>query len=161
MNWTNWLRKSVINRSIAIQDELSANYNYMIELGAHGCCTEAQNRTIALANSHPERRLSAIIMRSEEPRDYLTTNQSLPDGCYLQNSQGKFVSCEGTVVTHKVLRPTTPALAAAVGCPDTVFAHDGAYFAEVFRKFDQLLTRPIDLVNEVREIKMIQRPWKP
>jgi hypothetical protein len=31
----------------------------------------------------------------------------------------------------------------------------------VFRKFDQLLTRPIDLVNEVREIKMIQRPWKP
>ena len=152
-NWSDWSRSSVVNRSIAVQDELSSDWNYAIELGGHGCCTEAQNRTIALANAHPERHLSVIIMRAEEPGDYLTRNQSLPAGCYLQNAQGKFINCEGSVTTHKVLRPTTPALAAAVGCPDTVFAHDGAYFRDqVFRKFDELLTRPIDIVNEDGEI---------
>eukprot|EP01051_Picozoa_sp_SAG22_P024792 SAG22_NODE_7038_length_783_cov_0.951754_1_plen_41_part_10 len=37
------------NRSIAIQAVLSEKYNYAIELDGHGCCSAAQNRTIALA----------------------------------------------------------------------------------------------------------------
>ena len=77
----------------------------------------------------------------------------LPAGCYLQNAQGQFITCAGTVTSTKILRPTTPELAQEVGCPETVFAHDGAYFRDsVFRKFDALLTRPIDTINEDGEI---------
>ena len=153
VNWTRWSRKNVTNRTIAIQEELSGAWNYAIELDGHGCCTDRQNRTIALANAHPERKLSVVIMRIQEPDDYLTRNQSLPDGCYLQDARGNFITCTGAPTKHKILRPTTPELAAEVGCPVTVFAHDGAYFRDhVFRKFDALLTRPIDLVNEDGEI---------
>jgi hypothetical protein len=183
-NWSNWSRASVLNRSIALQQELSSHWNYAIELDAHGCCSEAQNRTIALANAHPgqkgvslrrrachwpsslrssdphgasltpvsERHLSAIIMRIQEPDDYLTRNQTLPNGCYLQDASGKFITCAGAETAHKILRPTTPELALAEGCPDTVFAHDGNYFRDIFRRMDAQLTRPINMINEDGEI---------
>ena len=57
----------------------------------------------------------------------------LPAGCYLQNAQGQFITCAGTVTSTKILRPTTPELAQEVGCPETVFAaHDGAYFSRLY-----------------------------
>ena len=79
-NWTgNWSRAGVINRSLAIQAVLSQKFNYAIELDGHGCCSVAQNRTIALANAHPERKLSVVIMRAEEPGGaYLMRHQSPP-----------------------------------------------------------------------------------
>ena len=99
-------------------------------------------------------------MRAEEPGGpYLMRhkvppqNKSLPAGCYLHNARGQFINCAGAVTTTKILRPTTPELAAEIGCPESVFGPDGAYFRDsVFRKFDELLTRPIDRINEDGEI---------
>jgi hypothetical protein len=93
-----------------------------------------------------------IIMRAEIPGGMQLFNKSLPAGCYLQNAEGKFITCAGAVSATKILRPTTPELAREVGCPETIFARDGAYFEEVFRKFDKLLTRPINRINEDGEI---------
>jgi hypothetical protein len=60
-NWSNWSRADVTNRSLAIQAVLSEKFNYAIELEGHGCCSVAQNRTIALANAHPERTLDGEV----------------------------------------------------------------------------------------------------
>ena len=120
-------------------------------MDGHGCCSEMQNQTIAYANAHPEIGLTVVIMRIQE--DTYLLNKSLPAGCYLQNAAGKNVDCTGQPTTGKILRPTTPELAAEVGCPDSVFDHDGEYFRDsVFAKMDELLTRPITLVNEDGEI---------
>ena len=79
-NWSNWSRADVTNRSLAIQAVLSEKFNYAIELEGHGCCSAAQNRTIALANAHPERTLDVIIMRAELPGGMALMNKSLPAG---------------------------------------------------------------------------------
>ena len=142
---------NVTTRSEAIQRELTTRWNYALVMDGHSCCSKMQNETIAYANAHPEVGLTVVIMRIQE-HTYLL-NKSLPAGCYLQDAAGQNVNCEGHPTTGKILRPTTPELAAEVGCPDSVFDHDGEYFRDkVFAKMDELLTRPITLVNEDGEI---------
>lgn len=143
--------KTVTTRSEAIQHELVTHWNYALVMDGHGCCTDMQNKTISFANAHPEIGLTVVIMRIQE-HTYLL-NKSLPAGCYLQDAEGHNVNCAGDRTTKKILRPTTSELAAEVGCPDSVFDHDGEYFRDhVFAKMDALLTRPITIVNEDGEI---------
>lgn len=142
---------NVTTRSAAIQKELAKRWNYALVLDGHSCCSSLQNETIAYANAHPEIGLTVVIMRIQEHTFLL--NRTLPAGCYLQNTNAQNVNCAGEVTTKKILRPTTPELADEVGCPDSVFDHDGEYFRDhVFAKMDQLLTRPITIVNEDGEI---------
>ena len=105
---------NVTTRSEAIQVELSSRWNYALVLDGHQCCSKMQNATIEYANKHPEVGLTVLIMRIQERPIPQLFNKTLPAGCYLQNAQGQNINCEGSISKSKVLRPTTPELAAAV-----------------------------------------------
>jgi len=146
-------RANVTTNALAIMSELANTWQYALVLDGHGCCSDLQNRTISMANANPEWGLDVVIMRIQEHTQLL--NKSLPAGCYLQNSAGEFINCQGTKVddAHKILRPTTPGLAVAEGCPDSVFDRDGEYFRDrVFAPMSRQLTRTITRINEDGEI---------
>lgn len=92
-----------------------------------------------LSNKHPEWGVDTIFQRAGArvcsdysnkttcEKDWRFKNQSLPDGCYLQDKAGKFTTLTGAHVnlsnprSLKVLRPTTAAGATKNDCGDELF----------------------------------------
>eukprot|EP01043_Picozoa_sp_COSAG02_P051126 COSAG02_NODE_5344_length_4414_cov_5.903824_1_plen_998_part_00 len=108
--------------------------------------TAGDNLTIAMANGHPEWPLNVIA-----PFGHVFRNQSAPDGCYLQNHQGQFITVTGEVVPaggKKSIRPMSVELAKAEGCPDSIWATEGENIRDFgFRPLAKLLTRPLHIIN--------------
>jgi hypothetical protein len=89
------------------------------------------------------------------------TNQSLPDGCYLQDANHKFINVDGTPATtnphtgevKKSVRPMSAAMATTEGCPDSIFSADGSSLAKyMFTPLNNLMTRPISIINADGEV---------
>ena len=102
--------------------------------------------TFVLANAHPELPLDTIC-----PFGRIFRNQSKPDGCYLQNAHGQFIDVTGALVPSggkKSIRPMSPKLAQAEGCPDSIWAVEGEAIRDFgFTPLAQYLTRPLSIVN--------------
>jgi hypothetical protein len=102
--------------------------------------------TYALANEHPELELNTIC-----PFGAIFRNQSKPDGCYLQNAHGQFIDVTGALVPpggKKSIRPMSPRLAEAEGCPDSIWAEEGEGIRDFgFKPLAQYLTRPLNIIN--------------
>jgi hypothetical protein len=138
-----------------LQAELASTWHYnlnFMRLGTAACaagkptkadpnptpvCKEQQ--MIDLSNAHPEWGVDTIFQRagakvcadysnkSTCEKSWRFKNQTLPDGCYLQDKAGKFLTLTGAQVNAsdprslKVLRPTTAAGATKNGCEDAIF----------------------------------------
>jgi hypothetical protein len=138
-----------------LQAELASTWHYnlnFLSLGRPACaagkptkkdpdppttCTDQM--MIDLSNAHPEWGVDTIFQRagarvcgdygnkSTCEHQWRFKNQSLPDGCYLQDKEGKFMTLTGAHVnltnprSLKVLRPTTAAGARKNGCDDELF----------------------------------------
>ena len=85
-------------------------------------------------------------------------NGSLPRGCYLQDSSGRFITVLGDLIPGgqpPSLRPMSAATAVAHGCPDEIFSSDGD---DVRRKHFQAvaeagrLKRSFDILNSDGEV---------
>ena len=104
------------------------------------------NQTIAMMNDHPEWPLNVIA-----PFGAVFRNQSAPNGCYLQNQQGQFITVTGEVVPaggKKSIRPMSLKLAEAEGCPDSIWATEGENIRDNgFAPLAKLLTRPLNIIN--------------
>jgi len=150
-------RKVLANFTIAIMEVLAQKWRYgTMVIGRPSKTSIVYNASIALANAHPDRPLHMIINRRED-RNSSLFNQSLPQGCYMQNAKGDFITVMGEPVVppkgKKCLRPMSPSLAEKVGCPDSVFNRDGEYHRDrIFRPLIGMLTRPVDIINADGEI---------
>ena len=137
------------NYTLSILTTMATKWRYGTQL-VH----DISNQTIALANAHPEWPLHVLINRRY--RHMQLYNQSLPNGCYMQDAHHRFIGVEGELVPpggKKTLRPMSPGMAVSVGCPDALFNVDGQYHLDnIFAPLLGRLTRPIDLVNTDGEI---------
>ena len=146
-------RENMTTNAEAIQSLLVRKFNYGLVLWFPAGDTSAfSNSTMALANAHPDWPLHVVIPGRGGGKQI--HNQSLPSGCYLQDADGNFITMAGkpAASNNKILRITTPELADAVGCPDSLFDVDGEQTLAKFKVADETLTRPIDLINEDGEI---------
>lgn len=136
----------------AIQTLLATKFNFGLVLWfPAGDKSMLSNATMKLANEHPDWPLHVVIPGRGGGKQI--HNQSLPTGCYLQDTAGNFITMAGKPAgSKKILRITTPELAEAVGCPDSLFDSDGEHALSMFKVADESLTRPIDLINEDGEI---------
>ncbi len=136
----------------AIQTLLVTKFNFGLMLWfPAGDTSILSNATMDLANAHPSWPLHVVIPGRGGGKQI--HNQSLPSGCYLQDAAGSFITMDGKPAgSKKILRITTPELAEAVGCPDSLFDSDGEHTLSMFKVADQRLTRPINLINEDGEI---------
>lgn len=145
-------RDNVTTNAEAIQELLVKKYNYGLVLWFPAGDTSAlSNSTMALANAHPDWPLHVVIPGRGGGKQI--HNQSLPNGCYLQDAAGNFITMDGKPAgAKKILRITTPELAESAGCPDSLFDADGEHSLAMFKVADEILKRPIDLINEDGEI---------
>ena len=95
---------------------------------------------------------TAVIGPHGCEKDWRYLNQSLPDGCYLKDAQGRYLTLTGALATNhsqppKVLRPTTAAGAETNSCPDTIFSAEWRAFRTHGHYKAAGLPRPIDRIN--------------
>lgn len=149
-------RPLLANVTLAIQEIMASKWRYGMVVGPRdgGEYAWLNNATFELANNNPQWPLHMIIERRFAKSQLF--NQSLPDGCFMQNSKGQFITVLGDVVPtggKKTLRAMSQTLANTVGCPDTLFSDpDGLFYRQLFLEFTSRLKRPIDIVNADGEI---------
>lgn len=142
-------KKDNVNLTVQLMDAMATRWRYGPMLWSVGGTkstfvpTALDNLSFALFNAHPEWPMNVILPFGGEFH-----NETLPAGCYLQNAAGHFIDVGGQpATTRKSLRPMSPKLAVAQGCPDTLWAKDGLQVAENFKLLTPYLTRPFSILN--------------
>ena len=131
--------------ALQIIENLASRWHYGISLSTGA---RSKNLSISLANNHTEWPLHGII----PGEGGALHNNSLPDGCYMQNIKGQFITILGDIIPTgqpRTLRPMSTETAIAKGCPDSIFNLDNGVSVRE-KRFSPLkneLERPIDVLN--------------
>ncbi len=142
----NWMAPSFMSKndlevSYAQQRLLYTKYHYAV-LADENAIGPNQADVAALAKNatawYGAKHFDTIIMRLETDGGTQLWNKTLPDGCYLQDtnqstpSKPVFINSNGQVVPKRQawLRPMTKEIAAQQGCPDQLFNRDGEMFVK-------------------------------
>jgi hypothetical protein len=150
--------------SVAVQEELITHWHYMLILHNVGTfhgdrylrdTTTFQQAWIEQANRHPEVPLAVttfwaqtpLTLLGEKERTPYVLRSTMPDNYYLRSTQGKYLNTRG--------EPTDKALLVSPAAPEELFRKDGESVKICFEDLLEVLTRPIDMINENGEVRPI------
>lgn len=164
-----------------LQSELATTFHYNLNvavMGFGGEPSEMESILFGMMDANPSWGVDTIFQRQGTrycdvygpnasasvgcETGWRYTNQSLPEGCYLKDASGAYLTLTGakasagpTGIVPKILRPTTAQGATANSCPDELFSHEWMAFQTHGKYKAAGLERPVDRINNDGEYNVI------